>query len=115
MTPIEKAIGQRIARLRERSGFTQADLAEKAGVQPETISRYEAGKLSIPLERLLLIANAFGLRIQDLVYTGTKDHAHGRAVDRLLLVAAALSPEEIELVMDMGGLAVKHFQKIRSR
>jgi transcriptional regulator with XRE-family HTH domain len=115
MIPIEKAIGQRIARLRDRAGLTQAELAEKSGVQPETISRYEAGKLSIPLERLLLIAEAFGLRIQDLVFTPSRDHAHGRAVDRLLLFASTLTPDEIELVMDLGGMAVKHFQKIRGR
>lgn len=115
MIPIEKTIGQRIARLRERAGLTQADLAEEAGVQPETISRYEAGKLSVPLERLVQIADAFGLRLQDLVYAPSKDPAHSRAVDRLLLFAAALSPDEIELAMDMGGVAVKHFRKVRGR
>ena len=84
-------------------------------MQPETISRYEAGKLSVPLERLVQIAAAFGLRVQDLFYMHSRDHAHGRAVDRLLLFAAALNPDEIELVMDIGGAAVRHFQKIGRR
>ena len=93
------------------AGLTQAALGERSGVQPETISRYEAGKLSAPLERLAQIAQALGLKIQDLVRTPSKDPAHDRAVERLTLFAASLSAEEVELVMNVGGATIKHLQK----
>ena len=115
MSPIDKSVGQRIAHYRERAGFTQAQLAEQASVQPETISRYEAGKLAAPLDRLLRIAQAFGMRIEDLVRTPSRDPAHDRAVDRLLVFAARHSADDIELLMDAGGAAVKCLQAAIAR
>jgi transcriptional regulator with XRE-family HTH domain len=115
MSTVDKMIGQRIARLRDKAGLSQAELAEKTNVQPETISRYEAGKLSAPLGRLVQIAEALGLRIQDLVRAPSANTAHDRAVDRLLLFAASLDVKEIELVMDIGGAAIKHVHRVQSQ
>ena len=55
------------------------------------------------------------LRIQDLVRAPSPNAARDRAVDRLLLFAASLDAEEIELVMDVGGAAVKHVQRAQSQ
>jgi transcriptional regulator with XRE-family HTH domain len=114
MRSLVSIIGRRIAGIRDKAGFTQAELAERSGVQPETISRYEAGKLSVPLDRLKEIADVFGLRIQDLARAPSKALAHDTAIDRLLFFAASLSADEIELVMDIGGSAIKHLHKIRT-
>lgn len=37
-------LAQQIIRRREAAGWTQAELAERAGVRPETVSRIETGK-----------------------------------------------------------------------
>lgn len=40
---IEQIVGARIRALRKRNGFTQEELAERAGMAPQTISRAERG------------------------------------------------------------------------
>lgn len=43
-----KALGQLIKRKREERSWTQVDLAQKIGVEPNTVTRWEAGK-SLPM------------------------------------------------------------------
>ena len=49
------AIGERIARARKESGFTQEELAALVGVSPRSIQGYEAGKV-VPYRRLSALA-----------------------------------------------------------
>lgn len=42
-----EAIGRRIASVRTLRGLTQAELAERAGVAEQTVTRAEKGKLAI--------------------------------------------------------------------
>lgn len=54
-------IGERIKYFREQAGMTQQELAEKAGVSYQAISKYENGIVTnIPTKRLQLIADALG-------------------------------------------------------
>lgn len=53
-------IGKRIAMLRAEQGMTQQELAEKAGIKREHVSRIEAGKYSVGLKILTNIARALG-------------------------------------------------------
>lgn len=41
--PLAQRLGTQIATLRKTKEWTQADLAERIGVEPETISRFERG------------------------------------------------------------------------
>ena len=59
-------IGQRIAALRSVAGMTQAQLADKAGLQRSHISRIEAGSLAVTLESIEAIAQALGMTV-DLI------------------------------------------------
>lgn len=59
-------IGQRIAALRNVAGLTQAQLADKAGMQRSHISRIEAGSLAVTLESIEAIAQALGMTV-DLI------------------------------------------------
>ena len=59
-------IGQRIAALRSVAGLTQAQLADKAGMQRSHISRIEAGSLAVTLESIEAIAQALGMTV-DLI------------------------------------------------
>jgi DNA-binding XRE family transcriptional regulator len=59
-------IGQRIAELRKEQGMSQAELADKCGMQRPHIARVESGRYGITLDVLARIANALG-RTVDLV------------------------------------------------
>jgi putative transcriptional regulator len=54
------------------SEMTQQELAERAGVSRQTINAIEAGKYSPTLELAFRIADAFGLKINE-VFESTKD------------------------------------------
>lgn len=54
-------IGERIKYYRELAGLTQQELAAKAGVSYQAISKYENGIVTnIPTKRLQIIADALG-------------------------------------------------------
>lgn len=58
-----KALGKRLKHLRESNNWTQAQLAEKLGCEPITISRYERGQSAMGIDTLGDIANALELSI----------------------------------------------------
>ncbi len=51
-----RKIGDRIMRARKKAGFTQEELAERIGVTPQAVSKWENGHNLPDLENLLLIA-----------------------------------------------------------
>ena len=57
-TPIDHAIGQRIAEHRRRMGLELGALATAADTTPVMIERYEAGAERVPVDKLLAIAAA---------------------------------------------------------
>ena len=56
-------IGQRISILRKATGWSQIQLAERAGLQPSHISRIEAGKYAVTFETVQAIAEALGMTV----------------------------------------------------
>lgn len=61
-------IGIRIANLRAAKGWTQAELADRAGLQRTHISRIEAGKYAVTFETIEAIAHAMGMTV-DIIDT----------------------------------------------
>ncbi|QJE02532.1 helix-turn-helix transcriptional regulator [Massilia forsythiae] len=64
---IRKAIGQSIARARQDANLTQESVAEMLGIGPEAVSRLERGVGSITAERLVVLAQMFGCRSDQLL------------------------------------------------
>jgi transcriptional regulator with XRE-family HTH domain len=60
-------LGRRLAGIRERRGWKQTDLAEKAGLSVAFISEIENGKRNVSSEKLLQLANALGASIDYLL------------------------------------------------
>ena len=56
-------IGERIRELREETGLTQDQLAEKTGLLKQNISRIESGKYGTGQDILSKIATALGKRL----------------------------------------------------
>ena len=59
--------GERVARAREKRGWTQQELAERAGVRYETINRIENGKHAEPRVYVAVaLAKALGTTVDYL-------------------------------------------------
>lgn len=67
-------IGKRIADLRKLAGFTQDQLADRAGIQRTHLGRIEKGKYAVTLETLQAIAEALWMTI-DIVDPALADLA----------------------------------------
>lgn len=65
--PRRQAIGKRIRFTREHAHLTQEALAGATGLDRSTIIRIEAGTSAALIDHLLLIADALGVPLADLV------------------------------------------------
>jgi len=60
----------RIAELRREQSLTQAGLAERLGIDPATVSRWERGLTTIPDWRKVELAEMFGVSVPWLMGWG---------------------------------------------
>ena len=67
MQDYSKPIGKVLRQLRERAGYTQADIAQKMGMSYQMIQKYEAGRSGITVDRLTDFANIYRMSLQHLV------------------------------------------------
>ena len=68
------SVGARLAAARKAAGLTQAEVAEKAGLDPQTVHRIEAAKIAVSMLRLRDLAHALGITLSDVV--GEPDGEH---------------------------------------
>ena len=54
---------ERIRNLREDHDKKQTELAEYLGVQQNTYSDYETGKINVPIEALIKLADYYGVTL----------------------------------------------------
>lgn len=64
-TDISERIGRRVKELRGERGWTQAELAERAGLKFQAVSRLERGGQSPTITTLQKIADAFGVEMRE--------------------------------------------------
>lgn len=62
---VAKTVGARVAELRRRRGWTQADLGERLGCTPQWVSKIEIGG-RMSLDTLVELANAFRIDVTAL-------------------------------------------------
>ena len=58
---------ERIRELREDNDFKQEKLAEVLGVRQTTYSKYELGKINVPIDMLIKIADFYHVSLDYLV------------------------------------------------
>ena len=61
-----KLVGIKIKKLREKKGLKSFELAERAGITPQTISRIEQGRTDVSFANLKRILAAMGCTLKDL-------------------------------------------------
>ena len=67
MSPTSRQMGQRIRRLREEQGLSQAALAAKAKITREYVNKLEAGRYDPTLGVVQRLAKALGVSLAELV------------------------------------------------
>jgi transcriptional regulator with XRE-family HTH domain len=82
-----ETFGQRMARLRKERGFTQIELAEKAGTIQAVISSYECGRVRPHAAIVGQIAQALGISADELlgIAPAQSHKANGNGVSRRVL------------------------------
>lgn len=68
-----KSVGSAIARQRKLAKMTQAQTAEKLGVEKETLSRLETGAISPSLARLEQLGKIFGCPVRQFFWHESGD------------------------------------------
>ncbi|MCW8277114.1 helix-turn-helix transcriptional regulator [Pseudomonas sp. PCH199] len=58
------SLGPAIRRYRKVAGLTQAELGEKTGFDPKTISRFETGTYTPSVDVLFLLADVLGVKLK---------------------------------------------------
>ena len=65
--------------LRKMHGLSQEDLADRIGVTRQTLSKYETGESLPDIERCRMIADCFGISLDDLVSNQSEPFVSGVA------------------------------------
>ena len=97
---LARAVGQAIARERKRCGFTQAFVAEKLGIEKETVSRIENGAIAPTLARLQQCAALFGCSAGEFFWleSGENEQNQGAAIADMI---RSLPEEKRDAVLRM--------------
>ena len=95
-------IGDRIKTLREKSGYTQNALADKAGVSQTHLRRVELGQADITVGHLQLVCDALEISVKD--FFNFNDEA-----EELSAALSNLSPKQKKLLIDFLKMFIVQF------
>lgn len=85
-------VGKRLISLRERCGFTQNGLAERAGVSQTHLRRVEMGQADITVGHLRLLCDAMSISIQEFFNEEVDS-------DKAVAALSNLSPKQKALLL----------------
>ena len=75
--PLQKALGNQIRELRQRTGLKIEQLSEKSGLSSSRLSAIERGKVNLDLKTMLILTMSLDATLQDLF--GCIDPKPGRS------------------------------------
>jgi len=90
------AVGERLSLARRAAGLTQAQVAELAELDAQTVHRIESAKIAVSLLRLRDLARALGISLRDAV--GEVDSDSDRAAE-VSVLWSRISDERRELAL----------------
>lgn len=94
----KKLIGKRIQELRRNQGLSQEQIAEKADISPNYLSRIECGKENPTLDMLIKLAHALEVELWEMFDFGHVVSDKEAKVKLLNLVKSA-DPEKLRLAL----------------
>jgi transcriptional regulator with XRE-family HTH domain len=124
MADLRREIGRKVRLLREArlasqrrqegrqrrvAKLSQEELAERADLTPDYISKLERGRYSPSAEVIASLAKALGVTPGELFpRRGARENeARARALDELVAVATQLAVADIDLVRDLAKVVLK--------
>ena len=105
---IARIAAENVAQKRKACGLTQSQVAERLGVEKESVSRMESGKITLTLDRLQQFAGIFGCSVSELLCDASPE-----AMEQTQVIAEMMSPlssEERTAVVRFVGEAIRLFQ-----
>ena len=85
-------VSKRLRNLRERCGYTQNGLAERAGVSQTHLRRVELGQADITVNHLQLLCDALGVSLKEF-FEETDE------TDAVAVALSKLSPKQKKLLL----------------
>ncbi len=85
-------VSKRLRNLRERCGYTQNGLAERAGVSQTHLRRVELGQADITVSHLQLLCDAMSISLKDFFEDASEN-------DELAAAVSKLSPKQKTLLL----------------
>lgn len=97
MDDLLKQIGSRILNRRKQLRMTQEELAEKAGITPQTVSAAELGKKALRPENIIRICSALEVSTDYLLLGKVNSHDHSTLSSKI----SDLSPMQYRHLEDI--------------
>ena len=95
---MNKQVGERIKELRSKLGWTQAELANKSGFTPQTVSNWESGSREPDIETLVKLAFLFNVSL-DYLLSGKETEEKVVIMSRIEMAAKKDDPS---IIQDLG-------------
>ena len=76
-----ESIGGNIRRLRKEKRMTLKDMSQLTGISVQALSNYEKGSRTAGLEKVILMADALGAKLEDVLGTSQKAASIMRALN----------------------------------
>jgi transcriptional regulator with XRE-family HTH domain len=98
-------VSQRAKKLRDAKGWNQRQLEQHSGVNQKTISNLESSDISIQLDTLAAVSEAFGLEVWEMLRPEINDQKGTYEVDPRAAIKRDGPPGLRELAADEGATA----------
>lgn len=97
-------LGNRIRQLRKGLKYTQADLADKAGLSTNFIALLEKGKRSASVDTLFRISKVLKVELKELFDFPEKKTKAQAAIDELVKLLKRKSADDIGMIKDVASI-----------
>lgn len=94
--PEFRQMGQRIARVRMKNGYSQENLAERLSLTPKHISNIESGSVGISLSALTSLCRLFNCSMDYIVFGAPVNDDINRLPKEILEIIYSGTPREQE-------------------
>lgn len=100
-----------LRKTREDKGLSQAQLAEKTGLQPSAISHFEAGRRAPSFDNLRVLADALQVSTDHLLCREQQMTAAGPAAEKLFRRAGEMNHRDLELLAEFAETLARKNQR----